>query len=101
MIKKNTWVQIHKVILSPNERAVNLPDDSKLVPLEMWVKGFLQEPTILGEKGVIKTLSGRIEEGIVVAINPSFMHNYGDFVPEIIKISQFVKKELYGDCYDG
>jgi 2-amino-4-ketopentanoate thiolase alpha subunit len=38
---KNTWVEIGAVVLQKDERAPNLPDDTKQVPLEMRVKGFL------------------------------------------------------------
>ena len=38
MVKKGTWVLIHRNILEPEERAPQVPDDTKKVPLEMWIK---------------------------------------------------------------
>ena len=35
-----------------------------------------------------KTVTGRLESGILIEINPSYMHTYGKFVPEILKIDQ-------------
>ncbi|NYB75393.1 2-amino-4-ketopentanoate thiolase, partial [Sedimentibacter hydroxybenzoicus DSM 7310] len=43
MIKKGEWVLIHRNVLEPSERAPQVPDDTKQVPLEMWIKGYLQE----------------------------------------------------------
>ena len=43
MAKKGDWVLIHKIVLSPEERAPQVPDDTKKVPLEMWIKGYLNE----------------------------------------------------------
>jgi hypothetical protein len=39
IIKKGSWVQIHYIVLQPSERADNVPEDTKQVPLELWVKG--------------------------------------------------------------
>ena len=97
MVKKNTWVVIHKTILQPYERSTNLPDDTKAVPFEMWVKGFLLEDSNLGEVVQIRTITNRIEEGTLIEVHPSFKHNYGDFVPEILKIDEIVIKTLNGD----
>jgi len=100
LIKKDTWVQIHKIVLPREERSSNLPKDTKEVDLEMWVKGILLEDCPLGERARIKTVTNRIEEGRLVAVNPSYSHTYGDFVPEILEIDKIVKKTLFGDEYE-
>ncbi len=38
--KKGDWVQIHQIVLKPEERAPQVPEDTKKVPLEFWVKGY-------------------------------------------------------------
>ena len=43
MAKKNDYVRIHRSILEAAERTGKLPEDTKSVPLEMWVKGWLQD----------------------------------------------------------
>jgi hypothetical protein len=96
MIKKNSWVQISKVILQSNERAENLPEPTKKVPLKMWIKGYLLEDAKIGDEVNIKTITGRLENGILLKENPSYMHNYGQFVPEILEIDRIVKSTLYG-----
>ncbi|MCK9471424.1 MAG: 2-amino-4-oxopentanoate thiolase subunit OrtA [Bacilli bacterium] len=97
MIKKSTWVQIEKVILTPEERLPTIPEDTKKTPLIMWVKGFLLNDSKIGEIVKIKTKTGRIEEGILKEANPSFKHNFGNFCEELNKIDEMVLKELYGD----
>ena len=49
MIKKGTWVQIHNIVLRPEERTGKLPEGTKKVPLEMWVKGFLCADAEVGD----------------------------------------------------
>ncbi|MBN2541168.1 MAG: 2-amino-4-ketopentanoate thiolase [Bacilli bacterium] len=100
MIQKNAWVQIQKTILEPSQRATHLPEETKKVPLLMWVKGHLMEPADVGSSVKIKTLTGRIESGILVCENPSYMHTYGAFVPEILQIDQIVKTKLFGGDSD-
>lgn len=91
MIKKGAWVQIKKIILAPEERAENIPADSKNVPLIMWVKGFLLEDAALGDEVAIETITGRLEKGTLVAANPAYKHDYGDFVPELLEINKKAK----------
>ena len=101
MIKKNSWVQITKIILKPENRAINLPESTKKVPLVMWVKGYLQNDAAIGSEVKIKTLTGRIEFGVLVCENPSYMHTYGEFVPEILEIDRICKQTLFGgDFYE-
>ncbi|QWC00395.1 2-amino-4-ketopentanoate thiolase [Mycoplasmatota bacterium] len=96
MIKKDTWVQIKKTILEPEERTGNIPEETKKVPLLMWVKGHLQNDANLGDTVEIKTLTGRYETGVMVEANPAYMHTYGKFVPEILEIDRLLKKTLFG-----
>lgn len=42
---KGEWVMIHNIVLAPSERAPQVPDDTKEVPLEMWVRA--SSPTML------------------------------------------------------
>jgi len=97
LIKKDTWVQIKKIILNPEDRSGSIPEETKKVPLVMWVKGFLMDDAEMNDEVKIKTVTGRLESGILIEINPSYMHTYGKFVPEILKIDQIVKTTLFGD----
>ena len=100
MIKKNSWVQISKEILQPHERAENLPEPTKKVPLKMWVKGHLLEDAEIGDEVKIMTITGRMETGVLLEENPTYMHNYGKFIPEILEIDRIVKSTLRGGDSD-
>ncbi|QTA38719.1 2-amino-4-ketopentanoate thiolase [Thermosipho ferrireducens] len=96
--RKGDWVQIQKTILKPEERTAPLPDDTKKVPFEMRVKGFLlNESAIEGDIVEIRTLTGRIVKGTLVSINPVYEHNFGEPVPELINVGLELRKILEGD----
>ena len=89
MAKKGDWVRIHKVILPAAERTAKLPDDTKKVDFEMWVKGTLQNETAeIGDDVTIVTAVGREEVGKLLEVDPYYTHSYGKFVPEIIEIDK-------------
>lgn len=96
MIKKGSWVIVYDIVLKPNERAANIPEDTKKVPLEMWVKGFLLEDGKRGETVEIKTITGRLVKGVLVEVNPQHDHDFGKFVPEILQIGIQLKDLLWG-----
>lgn len=100
MIKENTWVQIKKIILKPEERTDNIPEETKKVPLLMWVKGKLLAKAEIGDEVEVKTLTGRIETGTLIEANPAYMHTYGKFIPELLEINHILKKTLYGGEYN-
>jgi hypothetical protein len=97
MIPKNTWVQIHKILLKPEERSVNLPEDTRKVPFEMWTKGFLEADAEVGDSVVITTVTGRKMTGTLLCANPAYRHDYGVFIPEILEIDRMVKTVLFGE----
>lgn len=96
MIKKDTWVRINGVLLQPNERSKNLPEETARVPLEFWTKGWLIEEAEIGDEVTIRTLSGRIENGTLIEANPIYELNYGKLVPELIEIGPMLRKVLEG-----
>ena len=48
--KAGDFVRIHNIVLKVGERADNLPEDTKKVPLEMWDKGFLEKEAEIEKK---------------------------------------------------
>lgn len=96
MINKGAWVQIERTILEPSERAPQVPDDTKKTPLILWVKGFLEADANIGDDVEVKTRTGRIETGKLLAEDPNYELNYGNFVPELQKINIQVREELFG-----
>lgn len=93
MIKKGTWVRIESVVLTPDERADNIPEETKQVPLKMWLKGRLLKNSNIGEEVDIFTKTGRFVTGILDEVHPTYSHNYGDFVPEILMIDDIINYE--------
>ena len=81
--KAGDFVRIHNIVLKVGERADNLPEDTKKVPLEMW-------------EVEVTTITGRKIKGTLVEINPVFRHNYGEFVPELLQIGLQARKILFG-----
>ncbi|MBU0997056.1 MAG: 2-amino-4-ketopentanoate thiolase [Firmicutes bacterium] len=96
MVKKGTWVLVKKVVLLPEERPLTLPKDTLKTPLLMWIKGHLLEDASLGNQVQIKTLTGRLEQGELIEVQPTYRHDFGDFVPELQIIDNLVKAELFG-----
>ena len=96
MAKQGDWVRIHRVILPAEERIANLPEDTKKVPFEMWVKGHLLEDGELGDQVRIRTVSGREEHGTLIEVNPQFDVNFGAFVPEILEMDVRLRTALFG-----
>lgn len=96
MIEKGSWVLIHREILSPEERAPQIPEDTKKVPLEMWVKGYLTEDAKIGDEVKVKTRTGRIETGKLIESEPYYKHDYGKFIPELLVISEQVREITFG-----
>jgi hypothetical protein len=94
--KIGDWVQIHQIVLKPEERAPQVPEDTKQVPLELWVKGFALAEAKLGEQIEIETTTGRKVTGELVAINPKYIHSFGEFVPELLIVDRQVKEILFG-----
>lgn len=95
-IDKGTFVRVRKTLLQPSERAENLPEDTKKVPLKMWVKGHLLEEGELYDYAYIKTVTGRIDYGRVKEIEPPYKHGFGDFVKEILTIREIILNDVYG-----
>ena len=96
MIKKGAWVRIHKEILKPEQRAPQVPDDTKACSLEMWDKGFLSADAEIGDQVEIQTATGRKESGTLIEENPYYTHDFGTFVPELLQIDKQVREILFG-----
>jgi hypothetical protein len=91
---KGMTVQIHSIILKPEERTASIPDDTKSVPVEMWVKGILDKDAETGDTVTVTTAVGRQETGVLCAVEPRYVHDYGDYVPEIDEMRRQIKSVL-------
>jgi 2-amino-4-ketopentanoate thiolase alpha subunit len=82
--KKRDLVQIHVVILEPDERSNNLPEATRSVCYEGWIKGFLlDDHAEIGQTVQIESFIGRTLTGVLTELNPIYNHNFGEPQPEL------------------
>jgi len=94
---KGDLVQIHNIILTPEQRPENLPSETRAVPFEGWVKGFLVDKTAsLGQEVTIETLAGREMKGTLTAVNPVYDHGFGLPQPVLLPIGAELSRRLVG-----
>ncbi len=93
-IPAGSWVQIHDIELAAEERAPQVPEDTGRVPLEKWIKGFLQEAAELDEEVEIETVIGNKYRGRLVDADPSYDHSFGKAVPELLQVGRELKEML-------
>jgi hypothetical protein len=86
MIPKGTWVEIEEIILTPEQRAPSLPEETRIVPYVLHVSGFLVENGEIGKQAKIKTIIGRELTGTLRTVNPGYSHSFGKTVPELLTI---------------
>lgn len=86
MIKAGTWVEVEQVVLPPEARAANLPEDTARCPYVLRVSGFLAADAELGREATVRSIIGREHRGVVRAVNPGYDHSFGPTVPELLTI---------------
>jgi len=86
LVPKGTWVEIEQIVLTPEQRASALPEETRKVPYVLRVSGFLSEAGELGKEVFIETIIGRILRGTLREVNPSFSHGFGKTIPELLMI---------------
>jgi hypothetical protein len=93
-VRAGAWVEIHRVLLEPGERAARVPEDTQAVPLEMRAKGFLLQEAGAGEEVEIETAAGRRLRGTLQRENPPYAHGFGPPLPELLAIASEVRDVL-------
>jgi len=100
IIEGGSWVEVHRIVLGIGERAPQVPEDTKNVPLEMKVKGYLSGDAKLNDEVEIVTAVGRVVRGRLTAVNPPYDHGFGKPILELMSIGREVK-EILRDIDDG
>ena len=85
-IAKGTWVEIERVLLRPEERAPNLPPETRKCPYVLRVSGFLQDDAVIGAEVTVRSLIGQNHTGLLKVVNPSYNHSFGATVAELLTI---------------
>lgn len=94
-ILEGQWVEIEEILLRPEERTGNIPEETKKVPLMMRMKGFLLSDAKIGERVEIKTLTGRVVSGELRNASPTYDHGFGKtFIPEMLEIGITLRRLL-------
>lgn len=82
--------------MEAQERTGKLPEDTQKCPLEMWTKGYLLADAEIGDEVEIESVNGRKETGTLIEVNPSYRHDFGECVPELLAIDKQVRGILFG-----
>ncbi len=93
-VERGTWVELHRVILAPGERAPQVPEETQAVPLEMRVKGFLGADAAVGEEAEVVTPAGRRLRGTLDRVLPAYEHGFGPPVPELLRAGTELRAKL-------
>jgi len=86
------WVQIEDIVLEAGKRAPQVPDDTAKTPLVMRVKGFACEEASIGDEVTIETIIGRRIRGRLIAVEPTYEHDFGRPVRELIEVGPEAKR---------
>jgi len=93
--RRGDLVQIHKILLKPDQRPDTLPECTKSLPYECWIKGFLlNKEGTLGDEVQIESFIGREISGILVSVNPPYDHSFGSPQEELFSIGKELKKRM-------
>jgi hypothetical protein len=96
-VPRGSWVELHRIVLAPGERAPHLPDETRRVPLELRVKGFLTHDAAPGEQAEVVTAAGRRLQGTLDRALPSYDHGFGPPVPELLEVGAELRAILRGE----
>ena len=88
------WVEVERVLLTPDERSKALPADTAAQPLMVWVKGFALAEAEMGDELSVETMTGRTVTGRLSAINPGYTHTFGDPIPELTHVGRDLRARL-------
>jgi 2-amino-4-ketopentanoate thiolase alpha subunit len=88
------WVEVERVLLDPADRSKNLPPETADKPLMMWIKGFAQSDGMIGDDMAVETMTGRLVEGRLSAVNPGYFHTFGRPVPELVHVGVDLRARL-------
>lgn len=92
MLKKGDYVEIKITILNPEERAENLPEDTKKFAYEGKLRGYLLQDANIGEVVTVETPIGRFVKGVLLGEVKEYEHNFGEPIRELIDVGKKVKE---------
>jgi len=93
MVKKGDYVEIKIIALNKEERAENLPLDTKNFPYEGKIRGYLISDSNIGDECIIETPIGRKIKGMLLGKTGEYKHNFGEPIRELIDIGKKVREK--------
>lgn len=93
-VSAGTLVEIYAVVLAPGERAPQVPEDTRHLPLEMRVRGVLVRDTNIGAQAEIRTPAGRHLQGTLVDCAPAYTHTFGPRIAALSPIGTELREVL-------
>jgi hypothetical protein len=93
-VPAGSWVEVRRVVLEAGERAPNVPEDTAAVDFVARIRGFLQSEAPVGAEATIRTLAGREVRGHLAAVNPRNPADFGDPVPELLRLGGHARRSL-------
>lgn len=93
-VPAGSWVEVQRVVLTAGQRAPNVPDDTARVDLVARIRGFLLSDAPMGGEATVRTLAGRRVSGRVTAVNPRNPADFGNPVPELLRLGQDAREAL-------
>ena len=93
-VPAGSWVEIQQVVLRAGERAPNVPPDTADVDFVARIRGFLIASSQIGDDVVVQTLAGRAVGGVLTNVNPRNPADFGDPVPELLRLGAEARRTL-------
>ncbi len=91
------WVQIERVILEAGSRAPGVPEDTAALPMIARMKGFAVHDAVVGEPLEVESTIGRRLAGTLVAVLPTYSHDFGAPVPELTRAGLQARARVRGE----
>lgn len=93
-VPAGSWVEIQQVVLRAGQRAPNVPPDTAGVDFVARIRGFLVASSLIGDDCTVRTLLGREVTGTLTAVNPRNPADFGDPVPELLRLGMQARQTL-------
>lgn len=95
-VPEGAWVEVQQVVLKAGARAPNVPDDTARVDFVARIRGFLLADAPMGGEAMIRTLAGRQASGRLTDVNPRNPADFGNPVPELLRLGEAARDALEG-----
>jgi hypothetical protein len=96
LIPAGAWVELEQVVLTAGNRAPNVPKDTAAVDFVARIRGFVTADAQLGSIATVRTLAGRSVTGRLVAVNPRNPADFGNPVPDLLRLGEAAREQLDG-----